>query len=273
MTLYLLFEQLESGKFKLDSEFPVSTFAMTRPPTKLRLKQGQTLKVEDAIKAVVTRSANDAAVVIAEAVAGSEEEFARLMTRKARALGMMNTIYVNASGLPANEQVTTARDQATLGRAIQDRFADYYRYFATSSFVFRGVEIRNHNKLLGSVDGVDGIKTGYTEASGYNLVSSVKRGGRHIVGVVLGGTSNGARDARMRELIEQNIVQAAVQRTAPAIAELDSESVDRLLAEESSAPKTTGSISLFGTPAHAAESVIKTRLGRGSEKVKVQHAP
>ena len=172
---------------------------------------GQTIAVEDAIRALVTKSANDVAVVVAEAIGGDEDTFARMMTRKARALGMARTVYTNASGLPDDDQITTARDQATLGRAIQDRFPRYYRYFATPSFVYRGHAMRNHNKLLGRVEGVDGIKTGYTRASGFNLVSSVRRGNRHIVAVVLGGASGGARDARMRGLIEQHIASAATQ--------------------------------------------------------------
>ena len=141
------------------------------------------------------------------------------MTMKAGALGMLGTTYVNASGLPAEAQITTARDQAVLGRAIQHRFPVYYQYFATPSFRYKGAEMRNHNNLLGQVKGVDGIKTGYTEASGYNLTSSVRRDEKHIVAVVLGGTSNGARDARMRQLIEAHILQASTQRTAPIIVE------------------------------------------------------
>ena len=148
-------------------------------PTKLGLKANSTISVEDAIKGMCTRSANDAAVVVGEAIGGTETDFAGLMTEKARALGMVNTTYVNASGLPAEEQITTARDQAILGRAVQDRFPTYYRYFSTLSFRYRGKEIHNHNGLLGQVKGMDGIKTGYTEASGYNLVSSSSRG-RHI---------------------------------------------------------------------------------------------
>jgi D-alanyl-D-alanine carboxypeptidase len=220
MTLYLLFEQLEAGTLKLDTPLSVSAQASIQRPTKLGLKVNQTITVEDAIKGLVTRSANDAAVVVAEAVGGTEADFARLMTRKARALGMMGTVYVNASGLPADEQITTARDQAILGRAIQHRFPNYYTYFATPSFRYKGVDIRNHNNLLGQVKGVDGIKTGYTDASGYNLVSSVRRNERHIVAVVLGGTSNASRDARMRQLIEEYVPQAAVQRTAPMITEM-----------------------------------------------------
>ena len=188
-------------------------------PTKLGLKANQTINVEDAIKGLVTKSANDAAVVVAEAIGGSEEEFAKLMTLKAAALGMTGTTYVNASGLPAEAQITTARDQAVLGRAIQHRFPLYYQYFATPSFRYKGAEMRNHNNLLGRVKGVDGIKTGYTEASGYNLTSSVRRDEKHIVAVVLGGTSNGARDARMRQLIEAHISHASTQRTTPIIVE------------------------------------------------------
>ena len=219
MTLYLLFEQLEAGKLSLDTELPISTRAALQNPTKLGLKANQTIKVEDAIKGLVTKSANDAAVVVAEALGGSEEEFAKLMTAKAGALGMLGTTYVNASGLPAEAQITTARDQAILGRAIQHRFPVHYQYFATPSFRYKGAEMRNHNNLLGQVKGVDGIKTGYTEASGYNLTSSVRRDEKHIVAVVLGGTSNGARDARMRQLIEAHISQASTQRTAPIIVE------------------------------------------------------
>jgi len=219
MTLYLLFEQLEAGRLALDTALPISARAAIQRPTKLGLKANQTLKVEDAIMGLVTKSANDAAVVVAEALGGSEEEFAILMTRKARALGMVGTTYVNASGLPADAQITTARDQALLGRAIQTRFPGYYRYFATPSFRYRGVEMRNHNQLLGQVKGVDGIKTGYTDASGYNLVSAVHRNERNIVAVVLGGSSNAARDARMRKLIEEYIGQASTERTAPLILE------------------------------------------------------
>ena len=221
MTLYLLFEQLEAGKLKLDTPLPVTRRASLQNPTKLGLKADQTIKVEDAILGLVTKSANDAAVVVAESIAGSEEEFAALMTLKARALGMSGTTYVNASGLPAEAQITTARDQAVLGRAIQHRFPVYYQYFATPSFRYKGAEMRNHNNLLGNVKGVDGIKTGYTEASGYNLTSSVRRDDKHIVAVVLGGTSNGARDARMRQLIEEHIIRAALVRTVPVVAEIN----------------------------------------------------
>src|SRR5262245_63134895 len=219
MTLYLLFERLEAGKLKLDSPLKVSAHAEDQAPTKLGLEDGESIKVEDAIKGMVTRSANDAAVVVAEALAGSEEEFAKLMTRKAQALGMTKTVYKNASGLPNDAQVTTARDQAILGRAIQERFPNHYKYFKTQSFVFRGQTIGNHNRLLGKVEGVDGIKTGYTHASGFNLVTSMRREKRHVVAVVLGGSSASSRDARMRELLSQHVASASTKRTAPTIAE------------------------------------------------------
>ena len=219
MTLYMLFERLESGKMKLDTSMDVSAHASQQAPTKLGLRPGQTIRVENAIKGLVTRSANDAAVVIAEAIAGDEDDFAKAMTRKARALGMSKTVYKNASGLPDGDQVTTARDQATLGRAIQDRFPRYYRYFATEAFNYKGRSIRNHNKLLGRVEGVDGIKTGYTRASGFNLVTSMKRGNRYLVGVVMGGRSGGSRDAIMRNLLAENLDEASTRRTVAAITE------------------------------------------------------
>ncbi|UFW45980.1 MULTISPECIES: D-alanyl-D-alanine carboxypeptidase [Bradyrhizobium] len=236
MTLYLLFERLESGKMKLDTEMPVSQHAADQDPTKLNLRAGQTIRVEDAIKGLVTRSANDAAVVIAEAIAGDEDDFAAMMTRKARSLGMSRTVYRNANGLPNDEQVTTARDQATLGRAIQERFPRYYRYFATSTFNWRGQSIRNHNHLLGSVEGVDGIKTGYTRASGFNLVSSMRRGNRHLIGVVLGGRSGGSRDAIMRNLLAENLEKGATTHTVAAVTERNGADASSDVADASDTP-------------------------------------
>jgi D-alanyl-D-alanine carboxypeptidase len=219
MTLYLLFEQLEAGKLKLDSSLDVSEHAAAQSPTKLGLRDGQSIKVEDAIKGIVTRSANDAAVVVAEHIAGGEDDFAKLMTRKAQALGMAHTVYRNASGLPSDELVTTARDQALLGRAIQERFPRYYKFFSTRTFEFRGESIGNHNRLLGTVDGVDGIKTGYISASGFNIITSVHRDNRYLVAVEFGGSSASSRDERMRELIHDHIAAASVQHSATAVAE------------------------------------------------------
>jgi D-alanyl-D-alanine carboxypeptidase len=218
MTLYLLFERLEAGKIKLDSQLNVSEYASEQAPTKLGLKPGQTIVVGDAIKAIVTKSANDAAVAVAENLGGDEGHFAKLMTQKARDLGMTRTTYTNASGLPDDDQVTTSRDQALLGRLIQKRFPRYYRYFSTESFVYHGEMMRNHNHLLGSIEGVDGIKSGFTRASGFNLVTSVHRDGRYIVAVVMGGRSSLERDAHMRELISAHIKETALKPATPAIA-------------------------------------------------------
>ena len=260
MTLYLLFERLESGKMTLDTEMPVSEHASEQDPTKLDLRPGQTIRVEDAIKGVVTKSANDAAVVIAEAIGGDESDFAKLMTRKARALGMTRTTYVNASGLPADEQVTTARDQATLGRAIQDRFPRYYRYFATEAFNFRGHTVHGHNHLLGSVEGVDGIKTGYTRASGFNLVTNLRRGNRHLVGVVLGGRSGGSRDAIMRSLLAENLEKASGNRTVAAITERNPADANADVAEDEAQSRPTQAVQVQGAVQVASASSEPTAL-------------
>jgi D-alanyl-D-alanine carboxypeptidase len=239
MTLYLLFERLDSGKMNLDTEMSVSEHASEQAPTKLGLRPGQTIRVEDAIKGLVTRSANDAAVVIAEAIGGDEDDFAKLMTHKAHALGMSRTVYHNASGLPDDDQVTTARDQSTLGRAIQDRFPRYYRYFSTETFNYHGQSIRNHNHLLGSVEGVDGIKTGYTRSSGFNLVTSMRRGNRHLVGVVMGGRSGSSRDAIMRNLLAENLEKAAGKRTVAAITERNPADANTDVAEAEATSRPT----------------------------------
>jgi D-alanyl-D-alanine carboxypeptidase len=254
MTLYLLFERLGVHKIKLDTPLKVSAKAAGQPPSTLGLKAGQTIAVEDVIKAVVTRSANDAAVVIAENLGGDEGRFAKLMTQKARALGMSRTTYVNASGLPNDDQITTARDQALLGRAIQERYPRYYKYFSTQSFEFRGEAIRNHNHLLGSMDGVDGIKTGFTHASGFNLVTSVHRDGHYIVAVVLGGRSALERDAHMRELINAHIKEAGLRRTAPVLAERTSQHRQPQVLGFAKAPLSSGADPTPGTPVTASSS-------------------
>jgi D-alanyl-D-alanine carboxypeptidase len=219
MTLYLLFEQLEKGRLRLDTPLMISTHAAAQAPSKLGLRPGETISVENAIKAVVTKSANDIACAIAENIAGDERSFAQMMTQKAHALGMRNTHYANASGLPDPAQITTAYDLAVLGRAIQDRFPRYYRYFSTHSFAYNGALHANHNHLLGRVEGMDGIKTGYTRASGFNLLTSVRRGHHHIVAVVMGGATAAGRDHIMANLIEEHIAGGSTTRTAAAITE------------------------------------------------------
>ena len=218
MTLYLLFEQLEAGRLRLDTPLRVSAYAAAQAPSKLGLKPGSTISVEDAILAMVTKSANDVAMVVAENIGGSERAFAQMMTRKARALGMNRTTFYNPHGLPSSpSNITTARDLAILGQAIQDRFPRYYSYFQRRSFTFAGRTHANHNRLLGRVDGVDGIKTGFTRASGFNLLTSAKTSTRHIVAVVLGGRSGPHRDQIMASLVENNLPRAyaGARRTAP----------------------------------------------------------
>jgi D-alanyl-D-alanine carboxypeptidase len=219
MILYLLFERLEAGKIKMSTEMEVSPHAAEQAPSKLGLKPGQAIDVETAIRAIVTKSANDVAVVVAEALGGSEENFARQMTAKARTLGMMHTVYRDASGLPNDEQITTARDMTILARATQDRFPQYYHYFATRTFRYHGEEFRNHNHLLGRVAGVDGMKTGYIRDSGFNIVVSMRRSGRHLIAVVFGGHSASARDARVESLLDDTVQLASVKRTAPPVVE------------------------------------------------------
>ncbi|HEX9169574.1 MAG TPA: serine hydrolase [Roseiarcus sp.] len=219
MTLYLLFEELERGEMTLHSEIPISQHAAAQEPSKLGISPGDTISVDDAIKAVVTRSANDVAVAIAEAVGQTEDNFADMMTRKAHELGMSRTLYRNASGLPNDEQVTTAHDLTILGRSLEERFPRYFRYFSTAEFNYDGEVIGNHNHLLGRVDGVDGIKTGYTRASGFNLLTSVHRDGRSLIAVVMGGRSAGARDRIMENLIGDHIAEASTAHTATAVAD------------------------------------------------------
>ncbi|HKX11027.1 MAG TPA: D-alanyl-D-alanine carboxypeptidase [Stellaceae bacterium] len=210
MTLYLIFEALDHGRIKLDTQLPVSDYAASQSPTKLDLEPGETIAVRDVILGLVTRSANDAAVVAAEWLGGSEALFAQKMTAKAHALGMTHTYFHNASGLPDPEQITTARDLAKLARALYRDFPDMYPYFATREFIFRGEVITTHNHLMDRFDGMDGIKTGYIRASGFNLAASAVRNGRRLIGVVLGGDSGPARDRRMAALLNDGF-----DRTAP----------------------------------------------------------
>ncbi len=233
MTLYLLFEQLDKGAMTLQTQIPISRHAAAQEPTKLGIPPGGTISVDDAIKAIVTRSANDIAVAIAEAIGHDESTFAEMMTRKARALGMSSTVYRNASGLPNDEQVTSARDLVILARAVEDRFPRYFRYFSTQEFDYAGEVIGNHNHLLGHVAGVDGIKTGYTRASGFNLLTSVHRDGRSLIAVVMGGRTSRARDRVMENLIADHIAQASTVRTATMVADASrAEDVQRAATRE-----------------------------------------
>lgn len=203
MTLYLVFDALKSKKISMSSKFKVSKRATRQPPSKLNLSAGSNITVKNAILALVTKSANDVATVIAENLGKSERKFARLMTRKAKKLGMTRTTFRNASGLPNRGQLSTARDMATLGIAIRKNHPKFFKLFKTKSFIYKGVKYTNHNNLLGSYSGTDGIKTGYTNASGFNLVASVERNGQRIIGVVFGGKKARSRDKHMVTLLNK----------------------------------------------------------------------
>ena len=207
MTLYMVFDALAAGKLQLDTRMYVSPHAEEMPPTDLGLQAGDRISVETAIKALVTKSANDAAVVIAEHLAGTEWDFAMEMTAAAQRLGLDDTKFRNASGLPHPYQVTTAEDMALLARALIDDFPGYYKYFSLERMRYQGRVYRNHNNLLGQYDGVDGIKTGYIDDSGYNLVASAKREGRRVIAVALGGHSASARDRRVAHLLDVGFKQ------------------------------------------------------------------
>ena len=217
MTLYVVFEMIEAGRLGLNTELIVTKAAAKRPPSKLGVKAGHKITVRNAIAALVTKSANDVATTIADNLAGSETKFARYMTWKARQLGMKNTVFRNASGLPNWEQKTTARDMATLALALMDNFPQHYHHFKRKYFKYRGRSYRNHNSLLRNYSGTDGIKTGYTRASGFNLAASVRRKKKHLVGIVMGGASSGKRNAQMRRLLTRAFRKASTRKSRKKI--------------------------------------------------------
>ncbi|WP_275289435.1 serine hydrolase [Halomonas elongata] len=210
MTLYMLFETLDQGGMTLGQRLPVSSTAAGMPATKLWLKPGSSIQVEKAIQALVVRSANDVAVVVAEALGGSESHFARMMTTRAREMGMEDTTFRNASGLPDDRQVTTARDMALLARRLMLDFPQYYPYFSLSRFTWRGKTLTGHNNLLDSYPGADGLKTGFIRASGFNVATSAKRNGRRILSVVMGGYTAASRDEHMANLLDRGFLRASL---------------------------------------------------------------
>lgn len=207
MTLYLVFQALDSGKLTLDAKLPVSKHAAEQSPTKLGLRAGERIAVRDVILGMVTRSANDAAVVAAEALGGTEEHFGQMMTEQAHRLGMTNTTFDNASGLPDPQNITTARDMARLSRALVRTYPRYYTYFSTPEFTFAGQRITNHNHLMSWYEGADGIKTGFISAAGFNLAASAVRDNHRLIGVVLGGPSPFARDKYMAKLLDAGFAE------------------------------------------------------------------
>lgn len=240
MTLFLLFDELDSGRIRLDTKFTTSAHAAGQAPSKLGLEPGEKISVENLILALVTKSANDAAVVAAEGVGGTEVNFAQMMTRKAQSLGMRSTVYRNASGLPDLGQVSTVRDQATLARALIRTHPGYYKYFSTRQFVYEGQPINTHNRLMLRYQGADGIKTGYIHASGFNLISSAKRDGKRIIGVVFGGNTAASRDKHMGQLLDKGFAKlrkggAVEVASAPSGDDEELPDIDELVAAAQSA--------------------------------------
>ena len=266
MTLYLAFQAIEQGKLSLSQEFTVSEHAAIQAPSKLGLRPGEQIAVKDLIFAIVTHSANDAAVVVAENMAGSEPGFAQRMTRQAQALGMRNTHFANASGLPNPDNLTTARDLATLALALYRDFPKEYAYFATEEFTFRGITYANHNHLMSSFEGMDGIKTGYIRASGFNLAASAVRDGRRLVAVVMGGESAHSRDLKMAALLNE-----AFARPSDAVEVADDS--DAKPAGETLAHRAGRAIAAFSPVGHAEAATTATagtRSARNHENWSIQ---
>ncbi len=259
MTLYMLFEALDAKRITLETRFPVSARAANQDPTKLGLRKGETIAVRDVILGLVTKSANDAAVVAAEGLAGSESQFARKMTEKARKLGMANTTFRNASGLPDSRQKSTARDLAILARAVLNTFPHHYHFFDTPSFTYKGIRHTNHNRLNSWYDGADGMKTGYIRASGFNLVTSAKRGNRRLIGVVLGGISPGSRDQAMARLLDAAFARSDDEPIIRHASRSSSKAgTKQVQASRRAAPKPTRT-------AHAAKPVAKASADSESD--------
>ncbi len=260
MTLYVLFDFLKQGRIKFSSQLVVTPNAAGQSPSKVGLKPGETIAVIDAIKALCTKSANDVAVTVAENLGGTEANFARIMTQTARAIGMHNSSFKNASGLPNPGQVTTARDLIVLSSRIQNDFPEFYSVFATKHFRYRGKNFRNHNRLLFDYQGTDGIKTGYIRASGFNLAASVRRKDKHLIAVVMGGKSGGSRNAHMKQILDQSWAKASRGgRREPLIASL------LPWAKKSDAPKVA--VAGAAPPVHTAAAGPSPDLLAGGAQV------
>ena len=272
MTLYLAFETLKSGRMSMSDRVKISQEAASQAPSKLDLEPGESLSVSEAIRALVTKSANDVAVALAEKVGGSQKNFVRLMNARARDLGMTKTHFENASGLPNDDQVTTARDMVTLGLHLQDDFPEYYPLFATGSFSFGRKTYRNHNTMLRTFQGIDGIKTGYTRASGFNLVSSVRRGERHVVGAVFGGSSAAARNGEMRNLLTRALARASTKKTRKPDAQLIAKLTSPPKIAERPKPKDKSQLASAPNPAPQPKPFAPARAETAPEPVQMAEA-
>jgi len=273
MTLYLLFEQLEKGNISLSSKITASAYAASQDPTRLGLEAGSELTVEEAIKAIIVRSANDVAVAVAERLGGSEAQFAARMTAKARELGMTNTNFVNASGLPDENQRTTAFDLMLLSRRVIADYPEFYPYFHLQSFVWNGRSYEGHNNLMKFFDGADGLKTGYTRMSGFNLASSATRGGTRLISVVMGGRTARERDAQTAQLLETEFTKLGLGKPAPTIMAMsplvpDEEEAAAAAAEEPATetqPPAQQAAAASAKPGTSSAPVIASMTGTTSE--------
>lgn len=268
MTLYLLFEALEEGRIMLDQPLHVSSYAASKPASKLWLPAGSTITVREAIPALIIRSANDVAVVVAEALGGSESGFAQQMNAKARQLGMTATQFRNASGLPDGGQTSTARDMATLGIHLMNDYPAYYHHFANTSFSYGGKIYNGHNRLLTNYDGADGLKTGYINASGFNVATSAVRDGRRIVAVVMGGFTAQSRDAHMADLLDRGFARASMLGGSDWVAKADVTGGDEPI--QAASPATQAQPDRIAELAHASSASQTHGSDRVSEE---QQAP
>ena len=237
MTLYLAFETIESGRMSMSDSIKISQEAASVAPSKLELEPGEEITVADAIKAIITKSANDIAVAMAEKIGGSQRNFVALINAKARELGMSKSHFENASGLPNDAQVTTARDMITLAMRLQDDFPKHYPLFAMREFRYNGSTHRNHNTMLNNFQGIDGVKTGYTQKSGFNLVSSVHRGDKHLIGAVFGGASAATRNGEMRILLTRMLTKASAAKTRKPVLIAKLKSMPKLAERPAAKPK------------------------------------
>jgi D-alanyl-D-alanine carboxypeptidase len=261
MTLYMVFDALEKGELTMNERLYVSQNAAAQSPSKLGLRPGSTITVHDAILSLITKSANDASVVLAEKLGrGSEARFARQMTEKARALGMSRTTFANPNGLPNPRQVTTARDMATLSLALINDFPEQYRYFSTPSFTFNGVAMRNHNRLMATYDGMDGIKTGYIHASGFNLAASAARDNHRLVAVVFGGRTATSRNEHMKELLDEGFAEVLNQRTV--IASRPSQTTGTVTSAATTSISTAAQAQSFTAPSGAQLQTVKVPVNK-----------
>ena len=270
MTLFMTFEALRAGKLRMGQKLPVSRVAQGRSPSKLGLRRGETITVRDAIPALVTKSANDVATVLAEAMGGTERKFAVLMTKRARKLGMRNTTFKNASGLPNRRQLSTARDMSILARALLKRFPKEYREFSRRSWKWRGRNYRNHNRLLASYAGLDGIKTGYIRASGYNLVASAERGNRRLIAVVFGGKSAKRRNRHIARLLDKGFAARAAPTRMASVPRPRRKPVPRPV--PAPRPKATAALAKFvpvPTPRPKATAALAGRRSGGAWSIQV----